>query len=388
MSIGSYSANFTANYIVKRDQDGRWCYWDDVAQTFVSLLDTTLLPTNSNVYRMAKAPDGRVYVAGKLYNVAAAPDWGVARFTTANVLEGVAKIDNAVHGGYSTWQLLFTLEGKLLTAGAFDFIGTNGTTAAKNIALLSDLDAVSITVETLGTCPTSLIYVITEDASGNIYVGGTASDNVNRIQKWNGSAWSSLSTGLNNTIRALAIGPDGYLYIGGLFTNADGTYGDYLCYWDGTAFHRIGTVELNGAVYSIAFDHAGRLIAGGDFNNASGISNANYIARWNGTQWEALGDGLDGRVTQIVIDDKDRIYAAGYFTKRVKVLEGGIWISLDIDLPYGVANDILVADEELYIAGNFAGAATSGVVSYVASVEETAEADPTEDPINTNDWSS
>ena len=36
----------------------------------------------------------------------------------------------------------------------------------------------------------------------------------------------------------------------------------------------------------------GTLYVGGDFINAGGLSAADHIATWNGTQWAALGGGL------------------------------------------------------------------------------------------------
>lgn len=89
-----------------------------------------------------------------------------------------------------------------------------------------------------------------------VYIGGAFTlaggvANTNKIARWSSGAWSALGTGLNGTVLTLAPSPDGNLYIGGEFTNADGTYGDYLCYWNGSAFNRIGTVELSAKVNAI-----------------------------------------------------------------------------------------------------------------------------------------
>ena len=39
----------------------------------------------------------------------------------------------------------------------------------------------------------------------------------------------------------------------------------------------------------------GELVVGGRFTCAGGVP-ANYIAKWNGTSWSALGTGMDGWV--------------------------------------------------------------------------------------------
>src|SRR5439155_9530868 len=58
------------------------------------------------------------------------------------------------------------------------------------------------------------------------------------------------------------------------------------------------------------------LYAGGAFSTA-GISCASNVARWNGTQWSALGSGTDGTVDALhTFDDGTggELYAAGEFT--------------------------------------------------------------------------
>ncbi|MFN5956748.1 MAG: hypothetical protein ACK462_02265, partial [Planctomyces sp.] len=53
----------------------------------------------------------------------------------------------------------------------------------------------------------------------------------NRIARWNGSAWSSLGSGLNGTASALTTLPSGDLIAGGGFTTAVGIVAPYLARW-------------------------------------------------------------------------------------------------------------------------------------------------------------
>ena len=51
---------------------------------------------------------------------------------------------------------------------------------------------------------------------------------------------------------------------------------------------------------------------GGLFETAGGVS-ANYIAKWNGSSWSALGSGVDGTVYALAVSVSD-LYAGGRFT--------------------------------------------------------------------------
>jgi hypothetical protein len=54
------------------------------------------------------------------------------------------------------------------------------------------------------------------------------------------------------------------------------------------------------------------LYASGSFTNAGGIA-ANYIAKWNGTSWNALGSGMNGTVWTLAVSSSE-LYAGGFFT--------------------------------------------------------------------------
>ena len=82
----------------------------------------------------------------------------------------------------------------------------------------------------------------------------------------------------------LAMGPDGSLYAGGLFTTAGGVDANGIARWDGSAWYALGSGAEgyygSGLVYELEAGSGGSLFAGGDFTVAGGIP-ANYIARWD-----------------------------------------------------------------------------------------------------------
>lgn len=91
------------------------------------------------------------------------------------------------------------------------------------------------------------------------------------IARWNGSAWSSMDAGLNSTVHALVVRPNGYVVAGACsplrldqrqLVSAVGRSAD----WSG-----LGS-GVNSTVYALAAPSSGELVAGGAFSTAGGVS--------------------------------------------------------------------------------------------------------------------
>ena len=113
------------------------------------------------------------------------------------------------------------------------------------------------------------------------------------VALWDGSDWSPLGNGVNfdgliGFGSTLAV-YDGDLIVGGGFTNAGGVLCNNIARWDGTQWHALGS-GTNGQVQSLLV-FAGSLYVGGSFTTAGGLG-CNYIARWNGASWSPLGSGM------------------------------------------------------------------------------------------------
>jgi hypothetical protein len=95
------------------------------------------------------------------------------------------------------------------------------------------------------------------------------------------------TSSLNGTVSAFhPVGSD-ELAVGGVFTNAGGNAdADYIAGWTGSAWQAYGpSGSLNGGVEAIAYA-GGKLFAGGVFTNAGGNANADFLAVYDGTSWQ------------------------------------------------------------------------------------------------------
>lgn len=114
-----------------------------------------------------------------------------------------------------------------------------------------------------------------------------------------GNSGVDLIGGVNETVRVLYVNPnDGNLYMGGEFPELiDGNAGvqDFnmsgIAMYDGSEWTSLGT-GLNEYCRAI-HEYNGDIVAGGYFTDAGGIP-ANKIAKWDGTNWIAMGQGFDG----------------------------------------------------------------------------------------------
>lgn len=141
---------------------------------------------------------------------------------------------------------------------------------------------------------------------------------VNFITYWDGTQFQKLSTGSNALIDAIAIAPNGNVYVGGTFTSIGGVSANYIAYWNGATWNALGT-GMDSTVACIAIAPNGDIYAGGVFTTSGGV-NTRRIAKWNGSVWKALGQysGLaNGTVNSMTISpDGTFLYIGGSFTDQ------------------------------------------------------------------------
>lgn len=136
--------------------------------------------------------------------------------------------------------------------------------------------------------------------------------------------WSGFGAG-GADVRALSALPNGQLLAAGDFAATLGQPGARLALWNGTAWQALGN-GVDGQVAAMARLPNGDLVVGGRFATAGGVPCSN-IARWDGTSWNNLGTGIP---------------APGPFTNSVPVKAltvdpaGTLWVGGDFAIAGGV----------------------------------------------------
>jgi hypothetical protein len=145
--------------------------------------------------------------------------------------------------------------------------------------------------------------VVHDDGSGPaLYVARGNGFSGDFIMRWDGSSWSFFafaSGSFTPFIRSLAVHDDGNgpaLYIGGFFESVGGGLPmNSIAKWDGSTWSSLGSGMGDSVTALTSFDDGSgpALDAAGIFSTAGGIA-ANQIAQWDGSSWAPLASGLDG----------------------------------------------------------------------------------------------
>lgn len=260
------------------------------------------------------------------------------------------------------------------------YIGHQNSSGTYKLAAVWNISTLAWNVFGSFTINDGTVRCLAQDASrSRIYFGGefitidSVTNYYNRISIWNysTSTLSIMGTGLNGVCRALACDPSrNFVYAGGDFTSAGGTANrNYIARWNGSNWDGLGT-GLNEKCYAITLDSSGNVYVGGQFTTAGGVS-ANRIAFRNITAntWSALGSGLNGGVNAIVFDSiNNALYVGGPFNtaggmSANYIAKWDITTSTWSALGSGIVgtNEVvysmaLSSTGKLYVGGNFTSA--------------------------------
>ena len=247
----------------------------------------------------------------------------------------------------------------LVVGGSFTAAGG---TAANNIAIWD-----GETWSTLGSGMNSDVNALAVLHDGSLVAAGlfTTADGVNAnfVSRWDGESWTTLGAGFNNEVFTLTVLPNGDLVAGGLFTTGDGAPASHIARWNGASWSAFGT-GLGGPVYSVTVLPNGDLVAGGNYLMAGGTI-VRHIARWTGSVWQGIGGGMDAAVLAVAAMPTGDLIASGIFSQRIGRFDGSVWKTLGSGLN-AQALVLLPLNEVEFLAGGqfvFAGGAPASKIA-------------------------
>lgn len=279
---------------------------------------------NNRIFGMAAQPDGRQIIVGSFTSYAGNAVGRIARITRNGAYDATFNAGSGANAQVTA--VAVDLSGKVLVGGTFGQF--NGVTANKLVRLNTD-----------GTVDSGF-SIGSGFAGGNVTAVAVQSDGrvlvMGSFTSFNGSPSGRIvrlmdsgmldatflpGTGTNSDIYAGALDASGRLVIAGNFTAFNGTTRRYL------ARLRVnGTVDPafdpglgpNAAVYTVAIQRDGKVLAGGFFTSFNGSTPASRIARLNanGTYDGSFnpGSGFNSWVYTIVHQGDGKLLVGGDFT--------------------------------------------------------------------------
>ena len=271
---------------------------------------------NGPVYALAVSGTN-VYVGGSFSTAGGASAHNIAKWNGSSW--------SALGGGMGVSPYYYANVNAVAVAGtnvyAAGSFGTAGFSTVNNIAKWNGSTWSALGSGTSGFSPSSDVLALAVSGN-NLYVGGdfttAGSVTVNHIAKWDGNFWTALGSGMGsgNAISVYAFAVSGTsVYAGGLFTTAGDNGAGDIARWNGSSWSAlsVGMSATNyyPSLHALAMSGSD-LYAGGDFTKAGG-NPASRIAKWNGTNWMALGSGMNGTVRALAVSGSD-LYVGGSFT--------------------------------------------------------------------------
>ncbi len=300
--------------------------------------------------------------------------------TTTQTLTSPANVVGKFNGAWSALNGGLGASGVTIYAMAYDLErnrlycgGGNGSSAY----VLSYLDLNTLTWTALAA-PNANVRALALDANGDLYIGGafTTLGGVSYayIAKYDESAgtYSALGTGMNGEVDGLAIDWNGDVYAVGSFTTSGGTTTNRVARWiissSSWAALGSGTAGVGAQALCVAIGRDGYVYVGGTFTTAGG-SSANYIAKWNGTAWSALGGGRGAQVNALAVADNGIIYAGANDVVSYQAIaqwDGLNWTTVGTSPNDQDVYGLYCVDSGLWAVGAFTTAGTLTLASSLA----------------------
>jgi uncharacterized delta-60 repeat protein len=239
--------------------------------------------------------DGKIIVGGDFTDFNGNPVNYICRLNPDGRIDDTFNIGTGFSSGVRTIKV--QPDDKILVGGNFDEF--NGTAINRICRLNSDGSENGDFTANIGSGFDSDVNSIKLLSNNTIIIGGAFSDfdgntvgciaKLNSNGTYNSSFTTNTGTGFDDSVFSLDIDPSDNIYVGGVFTDFDGTTVNYAAKMSGTGvqnstFSSNISTNLNSQVNAIRYN-SNKVLIGGEFTGAFGTG-LNYIYQLNpdGTQ--------------------------------------------------------------------------------------------------------
>lgn len=303
---------------------------------------TSLGSGNSGrITAMARLPNGDVIVGGAFQRLGGVELNNIARWDGVSWSPLGTGIDGSIH------SIRLAPSGEIIAVGFREVAG-----GRQSIVMRWDGQQWSPIGSNDPNAPlSSQLYAAIIMPNNDLIVSGV---NPSIIRRWNGAAWSRMESNLNADTSGnrgpftLELTNSGELIAGGLLSSSTPRELTNLARWNGTRWVDVGGGASGGLVgrpmiWDLVSMPNGDLVVAGQFTQVGpfafpGGLSVNFLARWNGTSWSALGSGLGGfggLASTIVRRGSDQLIALGQFntaggesTQNIAMWNGSSWSPL------------------------------------------------------------
>jgi hypothetical protein len=300
-------------------------HWNQAAQTWSAMGgELTNGAYSPDVRAIAVADNGDVYAGGSFTKIGDLTVNNIARW------DGTSwhALSTGTAGTIPDVDALAVSGSDVYAGGDFTSAGSNG--ACKQVCHWNGSAWSGLGGGTGGFFATVNAIAL---SGTNVYIGGefdkvidsdySTEHPVGHVAMWNGSSWNTMGGGVGSPdVSALAVTPGG-VYVGGRFTDlADGTTTmNRLARWTGSGWESLSTgsglSSSNGVdsnLYSLAYSSAENSIYLGGFFSTAGSRTVNHAGRWSITDGDfyGLGNSVDGPITAME-QVGNKIFMAGNF---------------------------------------------------------------------------
>lgn len=223
-----------------------------------------------------------------------------------------------------------TIDGRVYMAGRFTFAGSH---QQANVIYRQNGQWLPLFLPAPFQDTTRVIVGVMETYdSPNLYLQVKHPSNDTTLLIWNGSTWADLNI-IHNFSQFLGIDNAGTPY---MVEHTFGSFEAVIKRWDGTSWVYFATAQTppthqvedgrpptppDPRVYAVAQDTQNNLYFGGAFTHINGLP-INNLAKWDGTNWSAVGSGLN-QVNALVALPNGLVFAGGVDT--LGYIHNGVW---------------------------------------------------------------